>query len=180
MLGCILEKVSDDGNLGSLWQWSAWGIRVDRSRRARINGRLGEHVVVERDRLVIAAFCVARSPFFRDRVPIGRRFGTRKRRAQPGIGPAWFGNRQSRRAVYLERAQPMEQIEDKPPEGRSHLNGRDGCSCPACFRPFSSIRPLHKITRRKCGASDERSRIGGNFIGQSHRCGRYTQPAHPP
>jgi hypothetical protein len=60
-----MVKVSDDGNLGSLWRWSAWGIRVDRSRRARINGRLGEHVVVERDRLVIAAFCVARSPFFR-------------------------------------------------------------------------------------------------------------------
>src|SRR5262249_55538788 len=31
---------------------------------------------------------------------------------------------------------------------------------PACFRSFLSIRPLHKITRRKCGASDERSRIG--------------------
>src|SRR5215475_8681443 len=31
---------------------------------------------------------------------------------------------------------------------------------PACFRSFLSIRPLHKITRRKCGASGERSRIG--------------------
>src|SRR5215813_12493905 len=42
---------------------------------AGVNGWLAEHVVVERDCLLVAAFCVACTPFFRDRVPIGRRFG---------------------------------------------------------------------------------------------------------
>jgi hypothetical protein len=64
MFGRILEEVGDDRNLWPLGWRCGRCTRVDRSWRTCIDGWLGEHVVVEGDRHVIAAFRIARTPFF--------------------------------------------------------------------------------------------------------------------
>jgi hypothetical protein len=47
--------------------------RIDRLRRARIDRRLGQHIVFEHDGLVGAALGVALAPLVGDRLPIGAR-----------------------------------------------------------------------------------------------------------
>jgi len=84
---------------------------IDRPRRPGIDRRLGEHVIVELDALVVAAFGVAHTALVGDRVPIdfGLRFigaADRQIDREPGL---IVGDRRGARPVLRLRWQHGQQ-----------------------------------------------------------------------
>src|SRR4029077_1636484 len=75
LLRSVLKKIGHHGNLWTLGWWLRRCMRINRPRRARIDRWLGQNIVVEADRQMLAAFRVARTPFLRDRIPVSRGLG---------------------------------------------------------------------------------------------------------
>src|SRR6266536_115182 len=74
MLGGGLEQIGNHGNLLARTRRLLLlflRLRINRPLRPGIDRRLGQHVIIGRDRLPIAPLGVAAAPLFRDRAPVG-------------------------------------------------------------------------------------------------------------
>ncbi len=151
LLRRVLEKVRDHRNLGALDAISrrpCGRLRINWPLRSGIHRRLRKQVIIDADRLVIAALGIAQPTLRRDRVPVSSWLGL-----VGGPGSLILGEPC---LIVGERVDRRVLSGSLNPGQRGGNNAQAPADCASShrspYRHFWRFVPFHKKTRRQCGA----------------------------
>ena len=180
LLGGGLQQVGDDGNIFALATGRLRLLRrqwVDRPLRPDIDRRLRQHIIVERDGLVLAPLGVAAAPLLGDRIPVCTGFLLERLRAPQDIVSACDDIRQS-----LAARPPAPSRRRAPPATPQHRRPLAARSAAARARDIRSSGELHggawpRCSKRFAQVSPETAR---GFVRRATSTRRPAAPARQP